>query len=104
DPVCCLPDDTADRVAQLMKYEDVGSIPIVEDLDNRHVMGIVTDRDLALQVVAASKDPGTTKIREVMRQAPFTCREDDDIEKALEAMATYQVRRIPVVDADSRIV
>ncbi len=55
--VCALPDDTVSEVAQLMKREDIGPIPIVEDENTKKLVGIVTDRDLALKVVAEERDP-----------------------------------------------
>jgi CBS domain-containing protein len=100
NPVCCTPDETVARVAKLMKTEDVGSVPICEDRNNRRLMGIITDRDLAILVVAAGKDPNSVKAREVMTRDPFTCRPDDDIHFALDAMEKHQVRRIAVTDSN----
>jgi len=104
DPICCLPSDTAARVAKLMKTEDIGSVPICEDRQSKKLVGIVTDRDLALQIVAESRDANSTKVRDIMTRQPVTCREDDDLQKALDAMEKNQVRRIPVVDNDGRLV
>src|SRR5258706_2035732 len=102
--VCCLPTDTASKAAQLMKTEDVGSIPVIEDEGTMKLMGIVTDRDLALQVVAVERDPRLTHVAEVMTYEIITCRASDDIQKAVDAMAQHQLRRIPIIDADHRIV
>lgn len=104
NPFCCLSDETVHEVAQLMKSKDVGSIPVIENRENLKLIGILTDRDLALKVIAAGLDPEKTKIREVMQQNPFTCLESDDVQTALDVMASRQVRRIPVVDANQRIV
>jgi len=104
NPVCCLPDETVNEVAQLMKSKNVGSIPVIENRESRELIGILTDRDLALKVIAADRDPAKTKIREVMKHNPVTCVESDDIQKALDVMAIHQVRRIPVTDENRRIV
>lgn len=104
DPVCCLPTDTVSKAAQLMKDENVGSIPVVEDEETMKLIGIVTDRDLALQVVAPEWDAETKQVDEVMTYEVITCRADDDLQKAVDAMAQHQLRRMPVIDGDYRIV
>jgi len=104
DPVCCLGSDTVDQAAQIMKNEDVGPVPIVESHASKKLIGIVTDRDLALKAVAEGRDPHATRIQDVMTRSPMACRADDDLQKALDMMAEHQVRRIPVVDRDGVIV
>jgi len=104
DPVCCLPTDAVSKAAQLMKDEDVGSIPVIEDEETMKLIGIVTDRDLALQVVAAERDASTTQVEDVMTYDVITCRATDDVQKAVDAMAQHQLRRMPVIDSDHRIV
>ena len=104
DPVCCLPGDTVDKAAQLMKTEDVGPIPVVTDRQTKRLVGIVTDRDLALKVVAEALDAKTTTVEEVMTTGVVACRPDDDLQKALDAMEGHQVRRIPVVDDNDQII
>ena len=66
------------RIAKLMKTENVGSLPICENRDTKKLVGIVTDRDLALEVIAASKNPNSLKARDVMTRDPITCRPEDD--------------------------
>ena len=104
DPICCLPNDSAAKAAQLMKNENVGSIPVIENEQSRTLVGIVTDRDLALTIVAEERDANSTPVAAVMTRTLVTCRVDDDLEKALGAMAEHQLRRIPVVDNDNKIV
>ena len=104
DPVCSLPNTTVKKVAQLMKRENIGSVPIVEDEQTRTLVGIVTDRDLALKIVAKGRDANTTKVEKVMTRQVVTCRAEDDVQKALDVMAKNQLRRIPIVDDDNRIV
>jgi len=98
NPRFCLPTDTAFEAAQLMKSEDVGPIPIVTDAESKKLVGIVTDRDLVLKVVAEGLDPKSTRLKDVMSTDLFTGRSDEDADKAIELMQEHQVRRIPVVD------
>jgi CBS domain-containing protein len=104
DPECCLPSDTVMQAAQLMKSEDVGPIPIVESKDDKKLTGIITDRDLAIKVVAEARDPKTTQIEEIMSEGLVTCRENDDIQSVLQLMQDNQIRRIPVVDKGDHLV
>ena len=103
NPVSARPDDTVASVARLMKENDIGPVPIVDNDSSKKLVGIVTDRDLAIKIVAAGRDPQTTPVSEVMTTNVITCRDDDDIETALDAMSTQQLRRIPVVDAGNML-
>lgn len=103
DPSCCLPGDSVAMAAQIMKREDVGPVLVVSDHFNKRLVGIVTDRDLALKVVAEGRDPHNTRIDEVMSPNPITCREEDTLETAIRYMSEYQVRRIPVVDGSGSL-
>jgi CBS domain-containing protein len=104
DPSCCLPSDTVFEAAQLMKSEDVGPIPIVNDKETKKLEGIVTDRDLAMKVVAEGLDPKNTRVEEVMTTGVVTCSPDDNANNVLELMEQHQVRRIPIVDDSDRLV
>lgn len=104
NPACCLGSDSVQKAAQIMKDEEVGPVPVVEDQDAKRLVGIVTDRDLALGVVAEGKDPMTTTVDTVMRRVLATCTAEDDTDYAAKLMEEHQVRRIPVVDADGAIV
>ena len=103
-PVCCLPNDMVVNVAELMNSGNIGSIPVIENEQTKKIIGIVTDRDLAVKIVAKGLDAKSTKVETVMTRKMITCRADDDLLKALDAMAEHQLRRIPVVDADHKIV
>jgi len=103
-PVCCLPNDMVAGVAELMKSENIGSIPVVENEQNKKLVGIVTDRDLTIKIVADGLDATSTKVATVMTRKVIACHIDDDLQKALDAMAEHQLRRIPVVDNDNRVV
>ena len=104
DPVCCTKDDTVEHAAQIMKDEIIGPVPVVESDRSKQLIGIVTDRDLVIRVIAGGLDPMNTKVGTVMSQVLVTCKASDDVEKAMNLMAEHQLRRIPVVDDDSRIV
>jgi CBS domain-containing protein len=104
DPQCCVPGDSAARVAKIMRIEDVGSVPVCRSRDSRTLVGIVTDRDLALEVVAEGRDPNGTRVQDIMTREPFTCRPDEDVETAVRRMESNQVRRIPVVDNNGLLV
>ena len=103
NPVCCLPDDMVAKVAQLMKRENIGPIPVIENEETRRLVGIVTDRDLAMKIVAEGRDAKSTKVETVMTRKLVTCRADDDLQIALDAMSKHQLRRIPIVDIDNKI-
>jgi CBS domain-containing protein len=104
NPVCCLPDDMVAKVARLMQSENIGSIPVIENEQTQKLIGIVTDRDLALKIIAKGQDAKSTKVEAVMTRQIVTCRTGDDLQIALDAMAEYQLRRIPIVDNDDKIV
>lgn len=102
NPRCITPETPVSEAARLMKSEDVGSLPI---LDGERLTGIVTDRDIVLQAVAEEKDPRGMPVREVATSEDLvTVGQDEDLSEALNRMASNQLRRIPVVDEDDRLV
>ena len=103
DPRTATPETSAREVARIMKEEDVGIIPVI-DAESRRLVGVVTDRDIAIRVVAEGRD-GETKVREVMSAGKLaTCKPDEDLASAMERMASEQVRRIPIVDEGGALV
>ena len=102
DPACCTASDTVTKVAGIMKQEDVGSVPVVEAGDQR-LIGIVTDRDIVVKVVAAGRGLEQASVKEAMTPNPASCREDDDVEQAMKLMKERQVRRMPITDASGRL-
>ena len=101
NPSTCEPACTTDQVARMMKDGDIGPIPVV---DKNMLVGIVTDRDLALTVVAANQQPSKISVSQIMSTDPICAKPDDDIEEVLDLMQTHQLRRIPVVDEDKKLV
>ena len=103
-PVWCSSTDTVRNAAQLMKREDVGFLPVVNDREDQKLIGVVTDRDLVLNLIAEARQPDMTTIADIMTAKPVTCRADDDLEQAISAMAQHQIRRVPIVDESEQIV
>jgi CBS domain-containing protein len=98
NPAAVTPGATIREAAQLMQREDTGVIPVVEEQGSKRLVGVVTDRDIAIRVVAEGRDGGT-RVSEVMTSSRLaTCTPDDDVDDAMQAMASEQVRRIPIVD------
>lgn len=95
-------DTTVDAAAQIMADLDVGALPI--GTKDAVPEGILTGRDILLRVVAPRRDPRTTRVSEVMSDAPKCCRAEDDAEFVRGQMERQQVRRMPVVDAEGRVV
>jgi CBS domain-containing protein len=104
DPVSCLPEEKISDVALLMKAQDIGPVLIVESEEEQRLVGIITDRDIAIKVVADGLDPQTTPVSQVMTRDPVTCLDTDELGKALSSMSSYQLRRIPVVNESGRLV
>ncbi len=100
-PRCVTPETPVSEAAQLMESDDVGSLPI---LDGEQLAGIVTDRDIVIRAVARGKDPRGMPVREVASRELVTVQANDDLSDALKLMASQQVRRLPVVDEDNRLV
>jgi CBS domain-containing protein len=103
DPACCTPDNTAQEAAVLMKENDCGSIPVVENLEKRRLVGTVTDRDLAIRGLAMGKGP-ETRVRQLMTTDPITSAPEDEVETVREVMIARKVRRVPVVDGKGAVV
>ena len=96
-PACCTPDDTVQRASTLMAERDCGALPVVADMEGMRVVGMVTDRDVAIRGVARGSGP-ETPVSAVMSAEPRCCGPDDDISTVQRIMAQGKVRRVPVVD------
>lgn len=94
------PNDTIERAATMMGEVDAGAIPVGE---NDRLVGMITDRDIAVRAVAQGKSPMTT-VREVMSSNVKYCFEDEAIEDVARNMGDIQVRRLPVLNRDKRLV
>lgn len=100
---CCIPDTNLQYVAMMMADRNVGSIPVVENADSMRPIGIITDRDIVIRVVAKGKDPSTLRAAECMSSGALTIRSDDDMRECVRMMEKHQVRRIMVVDGEGRL-
>jgi CBS domain-containing protein len=87
--------------AQMMRDENVGLAPIVE---GNRLVGTLTDRDIAIRVVAEGKDPQSTRVSDVASRTLVTVDPDQSLDEALRLMASHQVRRLPVVEEDGVVV
>ncbi|NKE70786.1 CBS domain-containing protein [Candidatus Manganitrophus noduliformans] len=101
NPSYCSPEEMSVKAARIMRDEDVGIVPVCEE--DKKLVGVVTDRDLCLTVVAEERHPREVKVLECMSEDLVTCKPEDDVQKAADLMKEYQVRRIPVVDDQGRI-
>jgi CBS domain-containing protein len=100
-PRFAAPDTPLSQVAELMEAEDVGSIPV---LDGDELAGMITDRDIVVRAIAKGKDPRGMATSEISSSELVTVRPDHDLSEALHLMAQHQVRRLPVVDDENRLV
>jgi signal-transduction protein with cAMP-binding, CBS, and nucleotidyltransferase domain len=89
------------EAARLIKEEDVGSVPVLE---GGRLVGTLTDRDIAIRIVAARRDPQSTKVSEVGSSDLVTIDPQQNLDEALRTMARHQVRRLPVVEEDGKLV
>jgi CBS domain-containing protein len=94
-------DKSVAYAAKMMRDEDVGLAPIVE---GDKLIGMLTDRDIAIRVVAEGRDPGQVKVRDVASKQVVTIDPQQDLDEALRIMAKHQVRRLPVVEEDGKLV
>jgi len=95
------PSTPVQEAAKIMRDQDVGPVPIVE---NGTVGGIVTDRDIVINVVAEGVDPSSTPVSQIASRDLVTVDPDQTLDEALRLMAQHQVRRLPVVEEDGKLV
>jgi CBS domain-containing protein len=102
DPVFCQASDSVTIAAKLMLKHNIGALPVIGTLPEDKLVGIVTDRDLAMKVLAAALDPRTTTVFDVMSKPVVTCSPDDDYARAVDLMERHQIKRIVAVDRRGR--
>ncbi|MGB5986323.1 MAG: CBS domain-containing protein [Desulfobacterales bacterium] len=93
-------DKTLQEVADMMKTQDIGEMPVVI---GGEAVGVITDRDIAIRGVAHGLDPKAATVADAMTEGIIVCREDDDIQNAAQTMAARKVRRLPVMNADGKL-
>ena len=95
------PDTSAREAAQRMRSMDVGALPVC---DGRRLLGMVTDRDLTLRILAEGRDPNATPVQDAMTPDVAYAFEDDDVQRAADIMKERQIRRLPIVDREKHLV
>jgi CBS domain-containing protein len=100
-PRTAAPDDDVATAARWMRDEDAGALPVVE---GDRLIGMLTDRDVVVRVVAEGRDPASTRVGEVASRRLVTIDPQQDADEALRLMAQHQVRRLPVVEEDGKLV
>jgi CBS-domain-containing membrane protein len=95
------PNTTIRDAARTMRADNIGALPVGE---NDRLIGMVTDRDIAMRGVAEDKMAGNTTVRQVMSDRIYYCFDDDDVDQAANAMAEHQVHRLPVLNRNKRLV
>lgn len=103
NPTCCLPGATLQEVAEVMRDEDIGEVPILEQHGAKKLVGVVTDRDIVVRAVATGRDVSTVKASDCMTAPAVTCSESDTLEDCAQAMASHRIRRMPIVDESGEL-
>jgi CBS domain-containing protein len=101
NPACVSDKDSIRDAARIMAREDTGVVPVVE---GKKVVGMITDRDIVVRLVAEGKDPGTARVNEAMTKNVRSVKEDSTVSDVLDVMSRSQVRRVPVVNDRDEIV
>jgi CBS domain-containing protein len=91
-------------VAKRMRDEHIGALPVVPVGENDRLLGIVTDRDIVVRAVVENRLPSNAAVSTVMSEGAYYCHDDDSIEEAARLMAEHQVRRLPVLNRENRLV
>jgi CBS domain-containing protein len=102
NPQVVTADASVQEAARLMKSEDTGVLPVVESQGTRRVVGVITDRDITIRVVAEGRSSAT--VRDAMSTGVRTCKEDDSLNDVMKVMSSEQVRRVPIVDDSGELV
>lgn len=95
------PGEALPHAAKKMRTQHIGSLPVIE---NGELIGMITDRDIAIRAVGDNKDPASVKVRDIMSEDCFWCSENEAVEDAVRIMEQYKVRRLPVMNDTKKIV
>ena len=108
DPCTVSPDTPVSEAARLMKEEDVGMVPVIERVGGAEtrgrLVGVITDRDIAIRAVADGRDIGSVTVNDVMSKGATTAKASDNVDDVMKVMGREQVRRIPIVDERDQLV
>lgn len=103
NPTRCLATDKTRAVAGIMRDERTGIVPVIDNEQSQKIVGVVTDRDLCMNVVAEGRDPDAVTVQECMTALVVTCSVNDSVDRAMELMRENQIRRVPIVDAEGHV-
>ena len=104
NPLVVTGEDTISHAAEIMRDAEVGIVPVVDDREHRRLIGVITDRDIAVRCVSHKHVPACDVRLHMSGDHLHTVTPDDDVDRVIEAMAHDQVRRIPVVAEDGRLI
>lgn len=105
NPIICCPDDDIITIINVMWDYDCGGIPVVDDMESKKLVGMITDRDIAMHVAKhACIHPSEAKVKDCMSSKVFSCKEMDDLEIVAKIMSDNQIRRIPIIDENESCV
>jgi CBS domain-containing protein len=102
NPTCAQPAHTVEEAAQMMKREDVGLLPVVDE--GQRLVGVLTDRDIVVNAIATGCDVRETTVVDVMTSEPVCCHLGESADGAVTLMASRQIRRVPIVDEARKVV
>ncbi len=104
NPTCVTPETPLAEAARLMKQEDVGVVPVVESENSKRLVGLITDRDIAIRAVAEGRDGKTTSVGHIMTSEVRSASPGDSVDDVMTLMGREQVRRVPIVDERGSLV
>lgn len=103
DPTMCTPTTSLRDVARMMVDYDCGCIPVVEDLQNRKLIGVLTDRDIAARAVSEGRNPLELTARDIMSKQVVSTTSNADVQEVERLMSEHRIRRVPVVTANNAV-
>ncbi len=102
--ICCGPATSVQVAASLMRSKHTGDLVVVDDPEEDRIpLGVITDRDIVIEVIANGLNPAVTAVRSLLRTPIVMAHEDEDVSEALERMRTHGVRRLPIVDGEGKL-
>ena len=104
EPAVCAPDTGLGQVARLMREHDCGELPVVESMESRKLVGVITDRDIVTRALAQDKNPLDLTARDCMTSPAFSVTQETAVSQLCSLLEEKQVRRAPVVDADKKVI
>lgn len=104
DPITVEPDTPIADVARELRDHNIGSVPVVQSRQDRTLLGVITDRDIAIRCVAEGHDPTSCRVERHMSREVRSVHAGDGLDRVMEVMRSEKVRRLPVVDESDRVI